>query len=178
MKRLAPLLVAGLLALVGAGTSAATESGCTAAQLSGDFSDIPGSAGAGQFYYALRLRNRSKATCFVSGLVGMQLLGKTGRKLPTRVSFAGRPGMLTAVLVTLKPGGYATATVHFTPTAPGPGEPVAKQCEPTAYRVRMTVPPARAGTVLAPVVPVTPVCQHGGMSVSTLVAGRKPPRIP
>jgi hypothetical protein len=113
----------------------------------------------------------------VTGLVNMRLYGKTGRALPTHVTFSGRPGSLTAVIVRLKPAAYASATARFTPDVPGPGEPTSgKQCEPTAYSVRISVPPRDAGTVPAAVKPPTPVCVHGTLQVSVLVAGKSGPR--
>ncbi len=140
---------------------------CVAAQLAGSFRVVPGSAGAGNIVYALHLRNRSTRTCFVSGLPGLRLLAKTGRALPTHVTPAFRPG-LTAVRVVLRPGGVARADARFSPDVPGPGEPAtAKQCEPTAYRVRVTPPPG-GGTLIAPISPPTPVCVHGALSLRAL----------
>src|SRR5438045_1436063 len=104
------------LALAGGGP-ASTVPPCTGAQLSGTFSVIPGSAGAGNIVYALRLRNRSAKTCFVSGLAHLQLIGKTGRLLPTHVTPAFR-GALTAVMVRLRPGARAKATARFSPDVP------------------------------------------------------------
>ena len=171
MTRAALTLAAAALAglVLGSGGSASTIAPCKGAQLSGTFRVVPGSAGAGNIVYDLKLRNRSKQTCFVSGLAGLRLLGRTGRLLPTHVrpAFRGEP---TAVRVVLRPGGAAHANARFSPDVPGPGEPVkARQCEPTAYRVRVTPPPG-GGTLVAPVTPPTPVCEHGGMSLNVLSA--------
>jgi Domain of unknown function (DUF4232) len=152
------------LALAGGGP-AATAAPCTGARLGGTFSVVPGSAGAGNIVYALRLRNRSARTCVVSGLAGLRLLGRTGRALPTHVTPAFR-GALTAVIVRLRPGATAKATARFSPDVPGPGE-TGSVCEPTAYRVRVTPPPG-GGTLVAPVVPPTPVCEHGRLQLSAL----------
>ena len=147
---------------------------CTGAALSGTFTAVRGSAGAGQISYNLRLRNRSGRTCFVSGLPGVRLVGRSGRLLPSRVSPA-HPGQPTAVRVVLKPGSYAAATARFSPDVPGVGEPVSgRLCEPTAYRARVRVPPAD-GVIVTPVVPPTPVCEHGSMVFSVLVAGKNGP---
>jgi uncharacterized protein DUF4232 len=154
----------GIGAAVLALTGAPAVKPCTANQLSGTFRAVPGSAGAGNIVYALRLRNRSSRTCFVSGLARLRLLGTTGRPLPTHVAPAFRPG-LTAVRVVLRPGQVARADARFSPDVPGPGEPVlAHQCEPTAYRVRVHPSPG-GGTIVAPLSPPTPVCEHGGMSL-------------
>src|SRR5262245_59449221 len=99
----------------------ATVEPCIASQLTGSFSVVRGSAGAGNIVYRLRLRNRSPRTCFVSGLAGLRLLGKTGLPLPTKVTPAFRPG-LTAVRVVLRPGQATKADARFSPDVPGPGE--------------------------------------------------------
>jgi len=169
---LARTLVAGSLGalVVAAGGHAAPVSPCTGSMLTGTFSVIPGSAGAGNIVYALRLRNRSRQTCFVSGLAGLRLLGRTGRALPTCVEPAFRPG-LTAVRVVLRPGARAKATARLSPDVPGVNEPISgRQCEPTAYRVRVTPPPG-GGTLIAPIAPPTPVCEHGHLSLSALSPG-------
>jgi hypothetical protein len=156
-------------AVLALGAAPAPVQPCVASQLTGSFSVVPGSAGAGNIVYRLRLRNRSTRTCFVSGLAGLRLLGKTGRPLPTKVTPAFRAG-LTAVRVVLRPGRAARADARFSPDVPGPGEPMTRQtCEPKAYRVRVTPPPG-GGTLVVPIVPPTPVCEHGGMSLKALSA--------
>jgi hypothetical protein len=158
-------------ALAASSSGAAVVPACKAAALRGDFASIYGSAGAGSISYALRLTNSSAATCFVSGLPVVQLLGKTGKLLPSHSQPAFR-GAGTAVMVVLKPHASAWASARFSPDVPGKGEPVqGRQCEPTAYKARVTVPPAR-GTVVAPVRPPTPVCEHGSMSLSLLSSKR------
>lgn len=79
-------------------------------------------------------------------------------------------GGLTAVRVVLRPGGRAKATARFSPDIPGPGEQADGPCERTAYRVRVTPPPG-GGTLIAPVTPPTPVCEHGHMLLSALSPG-------
>ena len=158
-----------LLALVAALAPPTAVQPCTASQLGGSFTVIPGSPGAGSISYLLRLRNRSSKTCFVSGLAQLRLLSKTGRPLPTKVVPAFRPG-LTAVRVVLRPGRSAKAEARFSPDIPGPGEPQTRgPCEPKAYRVRVTVPP-RGGALVAPIVPPTTFCVRGTMSVRALSA--------
>jgi hypothetical protein len=157
-------------------TSAVSAGGtppCTGRDLSGTFSAVRGSAGAGQISYNLRLRNRTTRACFVSGIPGLRLVDRAGRLLPTHVAPA-HPGQLTAVRVVLRPGGYVAATARFSPDVPGVGEPVGKTCERTAYRMRISPPPG-GGVTIVPVVPPTPVCEHGGMQLSVLVAGRNGP---
>ena len=152
------------LALAGGGSSA-SPSPCSGSQLAGTFSVVPGSAGAGNIVYALRLRHVSGPTCFVSGLPGLRLLDRYRRPLPTHVTPAFRQG-LTAVRVTVSRGHGAKATARFSPDVPGVGEPVAgRACERTSYYLRVTPTPG-TGSVVAPVRPATPVCEHGGMQVS------------
>jgi hypothetical protein len=161
------LIAAGVAALVlSSSAPAAAVAPCTGAQLSGTFAAVYGSGAAGSISYALRLTNRSGRACFVSGLAGLRLIGRTGRALPTRVVPAFRPG-LTAVRAVLNPGGHAKATARFSPDVPGPGEPTGKTCEPTAYKVRITPPPG-VGTLVARVTPATPVCEHGRIVLSAL----------
>jgi len=162
--------VIALLALVAALASPAAVQPCTASQLSGSFTVIPGSPGAGNISYLLRLRNRSAKTCFVSGLAQLRLLSNNGRPLPTKVVPVFRPG-LTAVRVVLLPGRSAKAEARFSPDIPGPGEPQTRgPCEPKAYRVRITPPPG-GGMLVGPVTPATAVCEHGTISLRALSPG-------
>jgi hypothetical protein len=172
MRAILLLLAAAALGGVAAEAGAA-DAPCAGGSLAGTFAVVPGSAGAGNIVYALRLRNTSAAACFVSGQVGMQLLDRAGRPLPTHVRPA-RIGMLTAVIVRLAPGGFASASARFSPDVPGPGEGGRRACEPPANRVRVTVPPGGARLVTH-VTPATPVCEHGTLQLSALVAGRTPP---
>jgi Domain of unknown function (DUF4232) len=168
--KLAAVAAASLIALPAAalgGGHTATIAPCKATQLTGRFTVVPGSAGAGNISYALRLRNHSRRACFVSGLAGLRLLDHAHRPLPTEVEPAFRPG-LTAVRVVLRPGRSARAEARLSPDVPGVGEPVAGTvCERTAYRVRVTVPPGK-GTLVAPVTPPTPVCEHGRIVLAAL----------
>ena len=159
---LAGILLGGA---VPAGRAAAASPACKGSQLGGTFRGIAGSAGAGHISYALRLKNTSTTSCFVTGIPGLTLLDETGHRLPTHVRPA-HPGALTAVLVTLAPGRSAIAEARFSPDVPGPGEQVMGACEQTAYKLRVTMP--GGGTVLAPIAPATPVCEHGAMQLSVL----------
>jgi len=166
--------VAGAIAAFAATTvTAAATSPCVGRDLTGTFAAVPGSAGAGSISYNLRLRNRSSRTCFVSGLPVLRLVDRHGRALPTHVR-PSHPGALTAVRVVVRPGGYTAATARFSPDVPGPGEGGYGPCEPRSYRARVTVPPG-GGIVVVPLVPATPVCEHGGMTLSVLIAGRNGP---
>jgi Protein of unknown function (DUF4232) len=136
---------------------------CKGTQLAGSFKAVYGSAGAGNIVYRLTLKNVSAKACSLTGLPRGQLLGKTGKKLPTHVR-AAFPGALTAILVTLAPGRSSHATARFSPDVPGAGEQKPGQCEPTAYRLRISQP--SRGNTAVKMIPPTPVCEHGGMSFS------------
>jgi hypothetical protein len=170
--RLAMCVVVAVAALAAAGGRSAVVPVCRGGDLRGVFVVVQGSAGAGGISYTLRLHNRSSAACFVSGIPGLRLLGRAGAPLPTHVA-PSHPGALTAVRIVLRSGGLAAATARFSPDIPGPGEPQTKQCEPTAYHLKVS--PAGGGSLVAPVTPPTPVCEHGRLFMSVLVAGRRRP---
>ena len=159
-------LVTAVFALFAPFSSARpTASLCTGGMLTGTFKAIPNSAGAGNIVYRLNVTNTSKKTCGVTGIPGLTLLDAAGKKLPTHARFSGMPGTLSAVLVTLKPGGTATLTARFSPDIPGPGEPVTgRACERTAYKLR--VAPSGGGSLVVPISPATPVCEHGGLQIT------------
>jgi Protein of unknown function (DUF4232) len=137
--------------------------------LSGSFTAIPGSAGAGNILYRLRVANSSRAECGVTGIPGLALLDAHARPLPTRALASGSAGARTAVLVPLRPGGSAMLTARFSPDVPGPGEPVAGgPCERTAARLRVS--PAGGGSLVVGVSPPTPVCEHGSLQLTVFVA--------
>jgi len=142
---------------------------CAASQLGGTFAVVPGSAGAGNIVYALVLHNVSHQDCFLSGIPGVTLLDRRGRRLPTHVRPA-QPGALTAVRVDLRPGARARATARFSPDVPGPGEGTIGRCEPVAHTLR--VAPGGRGTLRAPIRPPTSVCEHGTMTWTVLTAIR------
>jgi hypothetical protein len=161
------MLVVAAVALPAAHGGAAAASACKASNLSGAFTVVRGSAGAGNIVYKLRLRNASRAACFVTGIPRLRLLARNGSSLPTNAK-PENPGALTAVRVDLQPGKAAAATARFSPDVPGPGEGVTRACEPTAYKLRVT--PSSGGTLVVSVVPPTPVCSHGSMRLRALSA--------
>lgn len=149
-------------------TSTNASSACAASALSGSFDVIPGSAGAGQIAYSLKLTNTSQSSCFVSGLPQVELLDSGGTVLPTHVS-AEQPGQSTAAQVDLAPGASAHADARFSPDVPGPGEQQTGPCEPAAARLR--VAPLGGGTLDVPVHPLTSVCEHGSLQFRAFVSG-------
>ena len=137
--------------------------------LTGSFTAIRGSAGAGNIVYRLRVRNSSGAECGVTGIPGLALLDAHARPLPTHTLASGRAGARMAVLVPLRPGSSATLTARFSPDVPGPGEPVTGgPCERTAAGLRVS--PAGGGSLVVAVSPPTPVCEHGSLQLTVFAA--------
>lgn len=149
-------------------TATTAAAPCLASALAGRFAVVPGSAGAGQIVYRLRLTNQGDSTCFVTGIPNAQLLGRSGEKLPTHVVPA-QPGTTTAVRVDLAPGDAATADARFSPDVPGQGEQHPGACEPKAYTLRIAI---GDGSVDAPITPATPVCERGTLQFKVLSAAR------
>jgi hypothetical protein len=161
------LLVVTLVCLAAASAASALAptgvATCRGAQLTGSFTAVPGSAGAGNISYRLVLRNRSTTQCQLTGLPSVRLLGKTGNPLPTNVK-AAFPGALSAVLVRLAPGQRTRATARFSPDVPGPGETTVGRCEPIAYELRVNA--QGGGTTTVKISPPTSVCEHGRLLFS------------
>jgi hypothetical protein len=101
----------------------------------------------------------------VTGIPGLALLDARGRALPTRATFGGPAGSLTAVLVPLEPGRSAALTARFSPDVPGPGElQSGAGCERPAARLRVL--PSGGGSLVVAVSPPTPVCEHGSLRLT------------
>ena len=165
----AALAAAGTVAVFAAsGAASGAPSACRTSSLRAQMTAIRGSAGAGNIEYRLLLRNTGSAACGVSGHPALRLLSAKGAPLPTHVT-AVPPGV-TAALIALAPGHSASATLRFSPDVPGTGEQTIGQCEPTAHRVRITLASPGHGTLSGPILPPTPVCEHGGMTESLLSA--------
>jgi hypothetical protein len=144
----------------------ASATACTGDAMSGSFAVIPGSPGAGQISYRLRVKNDSPVACYVSGLPVVQLLDQAGKDLPTNAQPA-RPGQGTAARIILQPGASASADARFSPDVPGGSEQTDGPCEPKAYTLRVSL----AGAPLdVPIAPPTPVCERGTLSFSLFSA--------
>jgi hypothetical protein len=135
--------------------------------LTGSFNLVPSSPGAGTVDYRLRVRNSSAAECGVTGVPGLALLDARGRPLPTRATFAGPRGSLTAVLVPLGPGRSAALTARLSSGAPGEPRSVAG-CERPAARLRVL--PSGGGSLVVAISPPTPVCGHGSLRLTAFTA--------
>jgi hypothetical protein len=150
-----PALLLGILVALAA-PAGSQAAGCT--RISGSFSLVPGSAGAGNVVYALRLHNKSTSACLLSRLPRLRLLATAGsspKPLPTKIATDPR---IEPKPFLLGPGRTATAQARFSPDVPGPGETVSKRCEPVAHYASVVV----AGTTfVVRVSPPTSVCEHG-----------------
>jgi hypothetical protein len=148
---------ASALALGSAGAAAPTRA-CTGPNLSGSFSEIPGSAGAGHISYRLTIKNKTAHKCFVEGQPKVRLLDRHGHSLPSHVVATGG----TAHKVVIAPGHTAFADARFSPDVPGSGDHQTGKCQPTAFRARISPRPGGGKTVV-PVSPHTSVCEQGTM---------------
>ena len=131
------------------------------------FAAVPGSAGAGNIVYALRLTNSSDHACLVRGLLGLRLFDAHGHALPTHVTVTD-PAQLPRVrdvLAAHRWGNYGNA--RFSPDIPGVGEQQLGRCEPVAHRLRITL--STGGRLVAPIKPATSVCEHGSLSLTVQV---------
>jgi hypothetical protein len=143
----------------GSGSSAKP---CTGGQLSGAFALVPGSAGAGQIVYALKLKNTSPSACALRGIPQATLLGVTGAALPTHVRAGGAGGTRRVVL---QPGASAVAQARFSATVAGPGDSQSGTCQPEAHTLQVTT--AGGGVTDAAIKPPTSVCEQGTLSFET-----------
>jgi hypothetical protein len=138
-------------------TTTATPSGsnqCSASDLTGTFEVLPGSAGAGNIVYTLKVVNASQGACTVSGVPTIDFLDSNGQPLKKTVSPNGAG---TAVLVTLQPGDSARSQVRFSPDV--------DPCDPgTATMLRVTMPDN--STLDAKIDPATKLCGNGSLQPS------------
>jgi len=148
-------------------TKTAAPAPCAAGSLQGSFDVVPGSPGAGQISYTLKLTNTGATPCYVSGIPQVQLLGTTGGALATSAS-AEPPAPANPAKVSLQHGGSAVAVARFSPDVNGTGDSTTGQCQPTATVLRVTAP--GGGTLDAPIQPPTPVCEQGSLHFRVFTA--------
>jgi hypothetical protein len=154
----------------GSGGSVGTPR-CHTSGLSGSFTLVPNSQGAGNEVAKVTLTNTSGTVCHVYGFVGMQLLNAQHQPLPTNVV---RDHSLAELIVTLIPNGSASAAARFSPDVPGPGDAQNGQCQPTAAFVEIT-PPDETTHLVVPVQPATSVCSSGQLRTTSLIPGGDAP---
>jgi hypothetical protein len=140
-------------------TNGASAKPCTGGQLAGNFSLVPGSAGAGQIVYALTLKNTSSSPCALRGIPHATLLGATGAALPTHVTAGGDGGTRRVVL---QPGASAVAQARFSATVAGQGDSQSGTCQPEAHTLQVT--PVAGGVTDAAIKPPTSVCEQGTLN--------------
>jgi Protein of unknown function (DUF4232) len=130
---------------------------CLGSDLSGTFTEVPGSAGAGQIAYTLTMRNASSSPCSVHGVPTATLLGASGTPLPTHVKASG--GSRTIVL---PPGASAMAQARFSPDVAGDGDSQTGPCQPTAHTLQVTAD--GGGVTEVSIKPPTSVCEQGTLN--------------
>ena len=165
MKRtfisLAALLALGATTAASAATaSAASIPACTTSELSATL--IPGSPGAGQRYATLELMNNSRHSCHTYGHVGLQLLGRHGRRVATDVIWDSVPAPRRVVIPA---GGAATAQLHWAAVA-GTGDQSGPCVTPPTH-VEITPPDETSHLEIAWKGGV--VCERGRIDVTALV---------
>lgn len=133
-------------------TTQAGPVACTAADLSASFDAQPGSAGAGNITYVLKLTNTSSAACVFTPSI-LQLLDAKGGQVPTHAEPAAVPKTIAA-------DGSAGYEARFSPDVAGVGDNTSGACEPVASTLEVTV---GSGKVNAPINPPTSVCEQGSM---------------
>jgi hypothetical protein len=161
--QIAALVAGGLLLAGGAAPAyasaqdtAATQAAaprCSAAQLQVGVGRVD--AGAGQRHESLTFTNRSRSTCSIYGYPGLVMVDKQGDTLRTRVRRASG----AKARKTLRPGGRASATLHWTVIESG-GE---KSC-PSAARL-LVIPPDEH-TYASIAFPAGQVCDDGRLDVT------------
>ncbi|MDX6441597.1 MAG: hypothetical protein QOE43_1326 [Gaiellaceae bacterium] len=149
-------LLIGIVAVFVAPGCSQAAAGCSG--LTGSFTAVPNSAGAGNIVYTLRLHKTGTGSCVLQGLPQVRLLGTGGKALPTKVLPDPRFKPKTFVL---RAGHTASAQARFTPDVPGPGEQSTGTCEPIAHTLRVD---AAGTTVVVAIHPPTRVCVHGRMT--------------
>src|SRR5689334_19736899 len=116
-----------------AGTSAARADRCHTGELTGSLG--PETAGAGQRYATLTLRNTGGRTCTVYGYGGLGLAGADGAAIPTNQVRTGGP----ATTVRLAPGAATRSDLHWG-AVNGPGDSPTGDCQPAPTTLRV-IPP-------------------------------------
>lgn len=151
--------IAGVAALA-AGSASGSVSACNATNLTAKMTVIKGSGGLGHISYKLTLKNTSPGSCLVNTHPGLKLVKKNGKPLPTHVTKLGKNGF-----VSVHSGKSVSQQLRFSPDVPGPGEPTTGPCEPAAHTIVVFLNPT---SVRGPIVPPTPVCEHGAIQQKAL----------
>jgi hypothetical protein len=153
-------LLATLTGACGRSTSGVALARCGPSSVRATFSLVPGSQGAGQVEYTLTITNTGRASCTISGLPAIRLLGAGHVALATRAHADGGGSHA----VKLAAGRWAQSNATFSPDIAASNEP-GDRCEPLAYSLALTL--RGGGRLLAPMDP-TMVCQHGAIAFTRL----------
>jgi hypothetical protein len=134
------------------GPTTAPAGRCHTSELTGSLG--PETAGAGQRYATLMLRNTGGRTCTVHGFGGLGLAGAGGVVLPTKQVRAGSP----ATTVRLAPGATTRSDLHWG-AINGPGDASDGDCQPAPTTLRV-IPPDETDP-LSVAWTFGPVCEGG-----------------
>lgn len=134
-------------------TTSGASNPCTAHDLTATFQVLPGSAGAGNIVYTLKVTNAAQGACTVHGVPAVTFLDAAGNAMPAHVSPPGGAGAVVA----LQPGDSATSQIRFSPDV--------DPCDPgTATTVNVELP---GSSVLATKIdPATRLCGAGSLQPS------------
>src|SRR3954447_10943784 len=135
-----------------AGTSTARPDRCHTSELTGSLG--PETAGAGQRYATLMLRNTGGRSCTLYGFGGLGLAGAGGAAVPTKQVRSGAP----PTTVSLAPGATARSALHWG-SVNGPGDPPTGACQPAPTTLRV-IPPDETDP-LSVAWTFGPVCEAG-----------------
>lgn len=135
-----------------AGSTVPRTDRCHTSELTGSLG--PETAGAGQRYATLILRNTGGRPCTVHGFGGLGLAGTGGSALPTNQVRSGGP----APTVRLGPGATVPSDLHWG-SVNGPGDPPTGDCQPTPTTLRV-IPPDETDA-LSVAWTFGPVCEGG-----------------
>ena len=138
-------------------TKTVSTTECTGSDVTATFDAVPGSQGAGNIVYALKLTNSSSSPCELA-ITAFQLLDASGNDVPTNTT----PPRGTTLLAASESVGYHA---RFSPDVNGTGDNTNGQCQPTSATLRITL--AGGGTVDAPIQPPTSVCEQGSMNLTS-----------
>ena len=127
-----------------------TSNACAASDLTGTFSELAGSAGAGNIVYTLHVTNAAQQTCTLTGIPTVTFLDANGAEMNQHTD-ANVP---QAPVVSLAPGGSASSQIRFSPDV--------SPCDPgiaTTLRVEL----ADRSTFQVKLDPPTKLCGAGSV---------------
>lgn len=110
-------------------SAAPSSNACAASDLTGTFSELAGSAGAGNIVYTLHVTNASQDACTLTGVPTVTFLDANGAVMSQHADV----NVPQATVVSLQPGGSASSQIRFSPDV--------SPCDPgTATTLRVELP--------------------------------------